>query len=104
MVMTGLLHRTVGIHKAIQWSFEAWNMMPKHIVHMCWWKSGFSSPPVVSDSETSPYNLPVASDECEININLDDKPPDDEALELVKNYVGDKEVNEFICRQSLQPH
>ena len=30
--------------------------------------------------------------------------PKDEAFELVKNYVGDKELNELIFRQFLQPH
>ena len=87
LVMTGLLHRkswendmadgkrkhsllkTLGIRKAIQWSFEAWNMMPKDNVHASWWKLGIYPRPVVSQSIKSLYILLDASDESETNFD-----------------------------------
>lgn len=71
---------------------------------MCWRKSGLFSPPVISISEISLDTLPDTSDESETNVASDDAPPDDEALEMVRNILRDKELSELIFKQFPQPH
>ena len=50
------------------------------------------------------YILSSIPDESETIVVEDDKSPKDEAFEIVKSNVGDKEPDELIIRQFLQPH
>ena len=43
-------------------------------------------------------------DESEAHVVQNGRSPNKEAFEMAKNYVGDKELDELIFRQFLQPH
>ncbi|KAM9932021.1 hypothetical protein OXX80_008340 [Metschnikowia pulcherrima] len=54
--------------------------------------------------ETPLYILSGIPDESETIVVEDDRSPKIEAFEIVKNNVGDNQVDELIFRQFLQPH
>ena len=87
---------TVGIHKAIQWGFAAWNLMPKDIAHMCLPKFGRSLHMLSVIRKTPLCILSGIPDESEAIVLEGDMSSEDEAIEMVKSNLGDKEPDELI--------
>ena len=122
LVMTGLLHRkswandmadkkrnersplnTVGIRKAIQWSFEPWKTYLRTSSICADGSRNFSLHLLSVTRETSLYILSGAPGESDTTVVWFNESPEDEGFQTVKNYVGDKELNELIFGQFLQP-